>query len=77
MSTQTLGVSSPTLNHKYYGRTRFLSSTSFTAVDNRYEWFVGDIENISNANEDVYKLVDIVNELNNKEKQRRDTHGNT
>lgn len=44
---------------------------------NRYSWFIGNVDGIENANEDVYKLVEIVNELNNKEKQRREKHGNT
>ena len=35
------------------------------------------IDGIANANEDVYKLVDIINELNNKEKQRREKYGYT
>ena len=38
---------------------------------NQYSWFIGCLDDISDANEDVYKLVDIINEINNKEKQRR------
>ena len=37
---------------------------------NQYSWFIGCLDDISDANEDVYKLVDIINEINNKEKQR-------
>jgi hypothetical protein len=40
----------------------------------QYSWYIGNIDSIANANNDVYKLVDIVNELNNKEKQRRENH---
>ena len=36
---------------------------------NQYSWFIGCLDDISDANEDVYKLVDIINEINNKEKQ--------
>ncbi len=34
----------------------------------RYSWFIGNIDSIANANDDVYKLVDIVNKLNGKQK---------
>ena len=37
---------------------------------NQYSWFIGCLDDISDAHEDVYKLVDIINEINNKEKQR-------
>ena len=36
----------------------------------QYSWYYGNIDSIADANNDVYKLVDIVNELNNKEKQK-------
>ncbi len=43
MSTQTMDI--PIANHIYYGGLQFLSSNTFTTVDPRYEWFIGDAEN--------------------------------
>ena len=31
----------------------------------QYQWIIGDVQSISNANDDVYRLVDIVNRINN------------
>lgn len=42
MSQQTMTTTAPTLNHKYYGRTMFLSSSGFTLTDNRFEWYNND-----------------------------------
>lgn len=32
---------------------------------NQYQWIIGDVQSISDANDDVYQLVDIVNRINN------------
>ena len=42
MSTQTLSESAPTINHHYYGKLSFLSSSDYTNADNRYEWYYTD-----------------------------------
>lgn len=42
MTTQTLSVSSPSLNHKYYASVMFKSSNSFSSTDERYEWYYND-----------------------------------
>ena len=42
MSTQILSEKSPILGHKYYGRLKFLSTTNFTTLDNRFEWYYTD-----------------------------------
>lgn len=43
MTTQTLSIKSPILNHKYYGSLMFKSSSTFNTVDDRYEWYYDDI----------------------------------
>lgn len=45
MSQQTLDATSPTLNHKYYGRLMFKSSESYSNADNRFEWYTTDAGN--------------------------------
>ena len=48
MTTQTLSVASPILNHKYYGSVMFKSSSTFgygNTFDSRYEWYYTDTYN--------------------------------
>lgn len=45
-SSQVMAITAPSLNHKYYGRTMFLSSSNFTVDDNRFEWFYNDDWNV-------------------------------
>lgn len=42
MSKQTLIIHTPKLNHKYYARLNFLSSSTFTTPDSRFEWYFSD-----------------------------------
>ena len=43
MSTQT--IMTPIAGHIYYGGLEFLSTKTFTAADNRFEWFLTDAAN--------------------------------
>ena len=50
MTTQTITKADgttpmvPSINHKYYGRIMFKSSSNYTVADSRFEWYTGDEE---------------------------------
>ena len=42
MAAQKMSITTPLINHYYYGRTMFLSNSTYVAPDSRFEWYHSD-----------------------------------